>query len=668
MLVLALSFKMAQTQVSRPEAVRLVLDFLLTEKYYKSFIALEQDSKQKLRSYGTEIDFFYDLLMEGLFTEAEKMIAPIQSRNFDSYQAILFQIRKQTFLEKIEESSSSDVQILVKMLKEIEQLAGKEEFARLCKLLSLSKLSDDAEYEDWSVWKGRYVCFLACLHHLEGIEKNREFEQIRPNLMDFLGQMDRPKPISSPRPLVSPKESDRYSTDPKGEEDSELASLPQDSSVTDQEEAEKRIKSVKWKEEASDPPESTGDEKRVYVETLDIVSNTDETSEMDDDQSGYRPPQNLFMKFDPRLLQEATRLEDAQPIRASVFNSSGEYFILGTNSKSLKVCSLHNIVDDLLYNQHQGRKQAIDVVFEMKNVHMGSVYCVDWSKSGAQIASGSNDKTIRVVFCPDFLSMQETQAETVIYANGEYLAGEGDLPDIRETVLTGHKATIRTLCFHPLEDHLLLSGGIVDGEIKVWNTEVGQCVQRLTGHSGAVYSIVAAGDGSFFASVGTDRRLHLWDLRNPRSAHVLNGDALSEMNSVSINMAYQQMRAETKSKIAQMYIQKSLSQQQSQHKAMKLAAVAHVDGVVSLWDLTASKLQTKLTHHTNDCRSVEFSADANWLVTASFDGTIGVVDLNKGNVRKMADHTDRVVSARWHPYLPIILSTSADRTARIFCP
>jgi len=296
------------------------------------------------------------------------------------------------------------------------------------------------------------------------------------------------------------------------------------------------------------------------------------------------------------------------------------------------------------------------------------VYCVDWSKSGMQIASGSNDKTIRVVFCPDFLSLQETQAETVIYSNGEYLTGEGDLPDIRETVLTGHKATIRTLCFHPMEDHLLLSGGIVDSEIKVWNTEVGQCVQRLTGHVGAVYSIMAAGDGSFFASVGTDRKLRLWDLRTSRCTQLLNGEMLSEMNSVSINMAYQQMRAETKSKIAQMYIQKSLSQQQSLHKSQKLAAIAHVDGLVSLWDLTAGKLQGKLTHHTSDCRSVEFSADANWLVTASFDGTIGVVDLNKGVVRKITEHTDRVVSARWHPYLPIILSTSADRTARIFCP
>jgi len=35
---------------------------------------------------------------------------------------------------------------------------------------------------------------------------------------------------------------------------------------------------------------------------------------------------------------------------------------------------------------------------------------------------------------------------------------------------------------------------------------------------------------------------------------------------------------------------------------------------------------------------------------------------------KIIHHTDRVVLAKWHPFYPIILSTSADKTARIFAP
>jgi hypothetical protein len=31
-------------------------------------------------------------------------------------------------------------------------------------------------------------------------------------------------------------------------------------------------------------------------------------------------------------------LKDTQPIRASCFSPSGDYFVLGTNSKALKIC------------------------------------------------------------------------------------------------------------------------------------------------------------------------------------------------------------------------------------------------------------------------------------------------------------------------------------------
>ena len=33
-------------------------------------------------------------------------------------------------------------------------------------------------------------------------------------------------------------------------------------------------------------------------------------------------------------------LRDHQPIRTSCFSPSGDYFVLGTNSKALKICSL----------------------------------------------------------------------------------------------------------------------------------------------------------------------------------------------------------------------------------------------------------------------------------------------------------------------------------------
>jgi len=35
-------------------------------------------------------------------------------------------------------------------------------------------------------------------------------------------------------------------------------------------------------------------------------------------------------------------------------------------------------------------------------------------------------------------------------------------------------------------------------------------------------------------------------------------------------------------------------------------------------------------------------------------------------VKELTEHEDKVVSVKWHPYLPMLLSTSADKSARIW--
>ena len=45
-------------------------------------------------------------------------------------------------------------------------------------------------------------------------------------------------------------------------------------------------------------------------------------------------------------MTQVAMLTDVQPIRASCFSPSGEFFVLGTNSKALKICALpRNIMD-----------------------------------------------------------------------------------------------------------------------------------------------------------------------------------------------------------------------------------------------------------------------------------------------------------------------------------
>lgn len=79
--------------------------------------------------------------------------------------------------------------------------------------------------------------------------------------------------------------------------------------------------------------------------------------------------------------------------------------------------------------------------------------------------------------------------------------------------LKGHKAIVRTVCFHPLDPTILLSGGLMENDVKVWDTEKGQNVANLQGHTGNIFSIKASQDGSFAISVGTDKTIKIWDIR-----------------------------------------------------------------------------------------------------------------------------------------------------------
>mmetsp|Transcript_28389 Transcript_28389/g.13138 ORF Transcript_28389/g.13138 Transcript_28389/m.13138 type:complete len:130 (+) Transcript_28389:111-500(+) len=101
--------------------------------------------------------------------------------------------------------------------------------------------------------------------------------------------------------------------------------------------------------------------------------------------------------------------------------------------------------------------------------------------------------------------------------------------------LVGHSGTVRCLCFHPTDDRLLLSGGVVDQDILVWNTDTGQLAGRLKGCQGGVFGLAAAGDAAYFCSVGKDKAVRLWDLRTSREVLSLVAEQFSDMNCVALN-------------------------------------------------------------------------------------------------------------------------------------
>ena len=103
-----------------------------------------------------------------------------------------------------------------------------------------------------------------------------------------------------------------------------------------------------------------------------------------------------------------------------------------------------------------------------------------------------------------------------------------------------------------------------------------------------------------------------------------------------------------------------------------MACVAHNDGMITFWDMNMRKCLANIELHSQqEARGVSFSVDGKYVASAGFDGKIHIVDtsdLDNLNTVKSLSHDDKVVSVKFHPFLPLLLSTSADKTARIWCP
>jgi len=297
---------------------------------------------------------------------------------------------------------------------------------------------------------------------------------------------------------------------------------------------------------------------------------------------------------------------------------------------------LQNLIDSMNNDNEEASgeeasgRDLIQTIFEQKSHHLGSIYCLDWSSSGRLIASGSNDKTIKLMVCPNF--------------------EEGDNNEILEMSLVGHQATVRTICFNPINNLHLLSGGIIDTDIKVWDTETGKNFMSLIGHTGAIYSIKIANEGALCASVGTDKNLRVWDLRINQPAFSINSSKYSEMNDLSFNIDLQKHGFNVVK------------------NGRNEAAVAHSGGEITLWDLGTRKIINEYGNHFQEARSVSFNFDGKYLASGAFDGLIKIMDVSNGKIVKTMTHNDRVVNTKWHPFLPILVSTSADKTTRVWAP
>jgi YD repeat-containing protein len=164
--------------------------------------------------------------------------------------------------------------------------------------------------------------------------------------------------------------------------------------------------------------------------------------------------------------------------------------------------------------------------------HKGSVLTVDISPDGKLIATGSNDKTVKI------------------------WKEDGTLLETLE-----HSATVHRVAFGP-GGKFLVSGSL-DGRLKLWNVD-GKLLRDIPAHDAPVWGVAFSPNGELIASASGDRTVKLWRL---------DGTLLVTLTGHEQSVWSAAFDAES-----------------------KIVASAGVDGTVKLWSIDGALLKTLKGH------------------------------------------------------------------------
>ena len=291
--------------------------------------------------------------------------------------------------------------------------------------------------------------------------------------------------------------------------------------------------------------------------------------------------------------------------------------------------------------------------------HSANVSSVCYSPDGKTIASGCDDKTIKL-----------------------WDAKAGAL----QTTLQGHSSSVNSVCFSP--DGNTIASGSDDKTFKLWDTKTGTLKTTLTGHSRDVMSVCFSPDGNTIASGSWDKTIKLWDASTGRLKTTLKGNnSLSLLFSQGHNsLVFSVCFSPDGKTIASGSGDKSIKLWDASTGTLKTTlkdsnAVGSVcfspdgdtiasgsgDKGIKLWDARTGTLKTTLTEVGNYVTSVCFSPDGNTIASVGGDKTIKLWDAKTGTLKTtLTGHISAVVSVCFSPDGQTLASGSSDNTIKFW--
>jgi WD40 repeat protein len=239
--------------------------------------------------------------------------------------------------------------------------------------------------------------------------------------------------------------------------------------------------------------------------------------------------------------------------------------------------------------------------------HSGPVTCL--SQSGALLASGSLDQTIRLWNLQTHQSSQQLPSKQLL----------------------GHRAPVLSVSLSP--DRQLLASGSEDHTVMVWDLYSGDRLYTLIDHTAPVESVVITGDSQMLVSGSWDHTLKIWRLRNGRLLHTLIGHS-GPVNAVAVGKNGQIVVSGSDDGTVKLWnmatgqLIKTLVTGSSPirclaiHLEAGVIAIANRDWEIQVWDWRDQRPLHLFMGHANHIRAMALNAEGQILTSGSDDGTV----------------------------------------------